>query len=89
MDAHDDRDDTPLHTATRTGNLDIVLVSQLHLPPPDGRTVHSLIVADVTTRIFHSLSFILPVHSSSFHPSDDVTQKETINTIQDLKGLLT
>jgi len=27
VDAHDDRDDTALHTAARTGNLDIVLVS--------------------------------------------------------------
>jgi len=32
VDAHDDRDDTALHTAARTGNLDIVLVSasQVH-----------------------------------------------------------
>ncbi|KAK2559776.1 Transient receptor potential cation channel subfamily A member 1 [Acropora cervicornis] len=26
VDAHDDRDDTPLHTATRTGNVEIVLL---------------------------------------------------------------
>lgn len=35
VDAHDDRDDTALHTAARTGNLDIVLVSasQVNLTP--------------------------------------------------------
>lgn len=28
VDAHDDRDDTALHTAARTGNFDIVMVSE-------------------------------------------------------------
>lgn len=33
VDAHDDRDDTALHTAARTGNLDIVLVSASQIKP--------------------------------------------------------
>ena len=33
VDAHDDRDDTALHTAARTGNLDIVKVSASQVNP--------------------------------------------------------
>ena len=33
VDAHDDRDDTALHTAARTGNIDIVLVSASQVKP--------------------------------------------------------
>ena len=33
VETRDERDDTPLHTAIRTGNLEIVLVSVFHIVP--------------------------------------------------------
>ena len=38
MDAHDDRDDTALHTAARTGNFDIVMVSESQVVLKPGKT---------------------------------------------------